>query len=56
MLEGPGDAALDNLNLLTAISAIDGRYRNKVEELAPIVSEYGLIRNRVLVELSLIHI
>lgn len=50
MLEGPGDAALDNLNLLTAISAIDGRYRNKVEELAPIVSEYGLIRNRVLVE------
>jgi len=41
---------LDNLNLLTAISAIDGRYRNKVEELAPIVSEYGLIRNRVLVE------
>ena len=50
MLEGAGDAALDNLNLLTAISALDGRYRSKVEELAPIVSEYGLIRNRVRVE------
>mgnify|MGYP001383335553 CR=1 FL=1 len=41
---------MDNLNLLTAISAVDGRYRNKVNELSPIVSEYGLIRSRVQVE------
>ena len=35
---------------LTAISPIDGRYANKVEDLRPIFSEYGLIRYRVLVE------
>ena len=35
---------------LTAISPIDGRYANKVEELRPMFSEYGLIRFRVLVE------
>jgi adenylosuccinate lyase len=35
---------------LTAISPIDGRYANKVEELRPIFSEYGLIRLRVKVE------
>ena len=35
---------------LTAISPIDGRYANKVDAFRPIFSEYGLIRNRVLVE------
>ncbi len=35
---------------LTAISAVDGRYRQKLEALAPIVSEYGLMRYRVRVE------
>jgi adenylosuccinate lyase len=35
---------------LTAISPIDGRYANKVEELRPIFSEFGLIRYRVQVE------
>ncbi|MFU8817776.1 MAG: adenylosuccinate lyase [Pseudomonadales bacterium] len=35
---------------LLAISALDGRYRAKVEALAPIVSEYGLMRYRVEVE------
>ncbi|MFZ2168736.1 MAG: adenylosuccinate lyase [Methylococcaceae bacterium] len=35
---------------LTAISPIDGRYANKVEDLRPIFSEYGLIRFRVQVE------
>ena len=35
---------------LTAISPIDGRYANKVDELRPVFSEYGLIRFRVLVE------
>ena len=37
---------------LTAISPIDGRYANKVEELRPVFSEYGLIRFRVLVEVQ----
>lgn len=35
---------------LLAIGAADGRYRNKVEALAPLVSEFGLIRYRVQVE------
>lgn len=35
---------------LTAISPIDGRYADKVAELRPIFSEYGLIRFRVTVE------
>ncbi len=38
------------LNALTAISPIDGRYADKTAELRPIFSEYGLIRHRVLVE------
>ena len=38
------------LNDLTAISPIDGRYRNKVESLAPYFSEYALIKYRVKVE------
>jgi adenylosuccinate lyase len=37
---------------LTAISPIDGRYRTKVEELAPYFSEFGLIRYRVLIEIE----
>ncbi|MFA8450648.1 MAG: adenylosuccinate lyase [Bacteroidales bacterium] len=37
---------------LTAISPIDGRYRGKVEELAPYFSEAALIRYRVLVEVE----
>ena len=39
------------LNSLTAISPIDGRYFNKTAELSPIFSEYGLFRFRVLVEI-----
>ena len=38
------------LSALTAISPIDGRYGNKLEELRPIFSEFGLIRHRVTVE------
>lgn len=41
-----------DLNTLTAISPIDGRYRRKVSELAPYFSEYGLIKYRVLVEIE----
>jgi adenylosuccinate lyase len=40
------------LNKLTAISPIDGRYRDKVEQLALYFSEFGLIKYRVLVEVE----
>ena len=40
------------LDLLTAISPIDGRYRNKVEALASYFSEYALIKYRVRVEVE----
>ena len=40
-----------NLNSLTAISPIDGRYAEKTFELREIFSEYGLIRYRVQVEI-----
>ena len=36
---------------LTNLSPIDGRYADKAEALRPILSEYGLIRYRVLVEI-----
>lgn len=41
-----------NLDLLTAISPIDGRYRGKTEELARYFSEYALIKYRVRVEIE----
>ena len=40
------------LDLLTAISPIDGRYRGKTERLADYFSEYALIRYRVRVEIE----
>lgn len=40
------------LDTLTAISPIDGRYRNKTEELADYFSEYALIKYRVHVEVE----
>lgn len=40
------------LNSLTAISPLDGRYRNKVDELDLYFSEFGLIRYRLLVEIE----
>ena len=40
------------LDLLTAISPIDGRYRGKTEPLASYFSEYALIRYRVRVEIG----
>lgn len=40
------------LSALSAISPIDGRYRSKVEELAPFFSEFGLIKYRVMVEVE----
>lgn len=41
-----------DLDLLTAISPIDGRYRNKTAALADYFSEYALIRYRVRVEIE----
>ncbi len=41
-----------NLDLLTAISPVDGRYRGKTEALANYFSEYALIRYRVRVEIE----
>ena len=40
------------LNQLTAISPIDGRYRKQVESLAPFFSEFGLIKYRVRIEIE----
>lgn len=40
------------LNCLTAISPVDGRYRGKVEALGRYFSEYALIRYRVQVEIE----
>ena len=39
-----------NLEELTAVSPIDGRYANKCPELKEVFSEYGLVKRRVLVE------
>ena len=39
-----------DLTPITAIGAADGRYRDKVARLAPIASEYGLMKFRVRVE------
>lgn len=48
------------LDMLTAVSPIDGRYRGKTEPLAAYFSEYALIRYRVRVEveyfIALIHL
>jgi adenylosuccinate lyase len=40
------------LSTLTAISPVDGRYRDKVEALGHYFSEYALLRYRVLVEVE----
>lgn len=40
------------LNALTAIGPIDGRYRSQLATLAPYFSEYGLIKYRVRVEVE----
>jgi len=40
------------LNELTAVSPVDGRYRNKTEALSRYFSEFGLIKYRVMVEVE----
>ncbi len=41
-----------NLNELTAVSPIDGRYRNKLKKLSDFFSEFALIRYRMMVEVE----
>ena len=41
----------DDHDSLLAISPLDGRYKNKLDDLRPIVSEFGLIKSRVHVEI-----
>ena len=41
-----------DLNMLTAISPVDGRYRSKADSLASYFSEFALIRYRVQVEVE----
>lgn len=41
-----------DLDILTAVSPIDGRYRSKAEPLAPYFSEYALMKYRVRVEIE----
>jgi adenylosuccinate lyase len=41
---------LSGLDTLTAVTALDGRYRSRVAPLAGILSEYGLLRVRVEIE------
>ncbi len=40
------------LNSLTAISPVDGRYRKKIEKLSEYFSEFALIKNRIRVEIE----
>ena len=47
----PNADASVSLSALTALSPLDGRYRDKVAALAAYFSEYGLIRHRIQVEL-----
>ena len=41
-----------DLNQLTAISPIDGRYRKQLQHLGAYYSEYALIKYRVIVEIE----
>ena len=43
---------MNELTSLTAVSPLDGRYRSRVDVLAPYVSEYGLMHYRVTVEVE----
>jgi len=43
---------MPTLDALVAISPLDGRYQSKLNNLSPIVSEYGLIKYRFITELQ----
>ena len=38
------------IDMLCAVSPLDGRYGSKVDELREVFSEYGLVKRRVAVE------
>ena len=40
------------LSTLTAISPLDGRYHQKLADLKPLFSEYGLMRFRLMIEIA----
>ena len=44
--------SISAFSAISNISPLDGRYQDKVAALRPHFSEYGLIRNRVRVELG----
>lgn len=48
----PENVKTMDLNVLTAISPIDGRYRSKTEHLQDYFSEFALIKYRVMVEVE----
>ena len=43
---------MSQLDPLTALSPLDGRYASRVDALRPIFSEYGLMHRRVAVEIA----
>ena len=43
---------MSNENSPLALSPLDGRYRDKVNELIPVFSEFGLMRYRVRIEIA----
>ena len=47
----PNTPNMPNLDSLLAISPLDGRYHSKLDDLRPFVSEFGLIKYRVQVEI-----
>lgn len=51
-MRGEDQFIMDSLSPFTAISPIDGRYRNKTFELSEYFSEFGLMKSRVFVEIE----
>jgi adenylosuccinate lyase len=45
-----------DLTALLAISPLDGRYRNKLDDLRPVFSEFGLIKFRLIIEIRWLQI
>ena len=43
---------METIDTLTALSPLDGRYANKLGDLRPVFSEFGLIQRRVAVEIA----
>ncbi len=51
-MHGFANSKMNPAGRLTAISPVDGRYANKTERLSEIASEYGLLRQRLRVEVG----